>query len=194
MKNSKNFAIVLWNVVHLFHKAFHFVEKKIIAKMLKFSGGTNVIIPHDLVLYGRNITIGNNVIIGKQSLFMCTGAPIKIGDNVMTGPRVTMITGDHRIDYVGEYMVNVKGSMKLPENDMPIILEGDNWIGANSTILKGVTIGEGAVVAAGSVVTKDVPPYSVVGGVPAKVIKYRFDDETIKKHEEMLKEKYSEKE
>ncbi len=56
-------------------------------------------------------------------------------------------------------------------------MKGDNWIGANSTILKGVTIGEGAIVAAGALVIKDVPPYSIVGGVQAKVLKYRFSDD-----------------
>ena len=65
---------------------------------------------------------------------------------------------------------------KLPENDQDVVFEGDNWIGANVTILKGVTIGEGAVIAAGSVVNKVVPSYSVVGGVPARVIRMRFTE------------------
>ena len=61
------------------------------------------------------------------------------------------------------------------------------WIGANATILKGVTIGEGGIMAACSLVTKDVPPYSIVGGFPAKVIGRRFSDEDIVKHKEILK-------
>lgn len=69
----------------------------------------------------------------------------------------------------------------------PIILEDDVWVGENVTILSGVHIGQGAVVAAGAVVTKDVPPYAIVGGVPAKVIKYRFEPEMI---EELLKIDY----
>lgn len=60
------------------------------------------------------------------------------------------------------------------------------WIGCNVTIFKGVTIGRGCVVAAGAVVTKSCPPYSVIGGVPAKVIKKRFTEEKIIKHEELL--------
>ena len=82
----------------------------------------------------------------------------------MFGPNVTMITGDHRVDIVGRLMTSVTDSEKLPENDLPIILNGDNWIGANSTILKVVTVGEGAVVAAGALVNKNVPPYAIVGG------------------------------
>lgn len=63
----------------------------------------------------------------------------------------------------------------------PIILEDDVWIATNALILSGVTIGQGAIVAAGAVVVKDVPPYAVVGGNPAKIIKYRFPEEIIKK-------------
>jgi acetyltransferase-like isoleucine patch superfamily enzyme len=117
---------------------------------------------------------------------MCTRAEIKIGDHVMFGPHVFMITGGHRMDIIGRYMKSIGNNEKLPENDQDIIIEGDNWIGANSIILKGVTIGRGAVVAAGAVVTQDVQPYSIVGGVPAKLIKMRFDDETILKHTKAL--------
>ncbi|HCC00160.1 MAG TPA: acetyltransferase [Ruminococcaceae bacterium] len=63
----------------------------------------------------------------------------------------------------------------------PIVLEDDVWIGANAIIVSGVTIGKGAVIAAGSVVTKDISPYGIVGGNPAKIIKYRFKDKTVKK-------------
>lgn len=148
--------------------------------------GKNVKISGDIRLYGHNVTIGNNVIIGDGAVLMCTGAPISIGDNVMFGPGASVITGNHRIDYVGKYIIDVKGKDKLPENDQPVIFEGDNWIGANATILKCVTVGEGAVVAAGAVVTKDVLPYTVVGGVPAKYIKDRFTTEELVRHKELL--------
>lgn len=105
---------------------------------------------------------------------MCTLAKIYIGDNVMTGPKVMMITGGHRYDIKGRPMISVRNNEKLPENDKNIILEGDNWIGANAIILKGVKIGKGAIVAAGAIVTKDVPEFAIVGGNPARVIKYRF--------------------
>lgn len=76
--------------------------------------------------------------------------------------------------------------MKLPENDQDVIFEGDNWIGMNVTVLKGVTIGRGCIVAAGAVVNKSTPPYSIVGGVPAKVLKMRFTPEQITEHEAIL--------
>lgn len=66
-------------------------------------------------------------------------------------------------------------------------IEQDVWCGANVTILKGVTIGKGSIVAAGSVVTKSCPPYSIIAGVPARVLKKRFSDEEIKEHECRLK-------
>ena len=65
-----------------------------------------------------------------------------------------------------------------PVSEAPITIENDVWIGAKVTVIGGVTIGNGAIVAAGSVVTKDVKPYAIVGGVPAKVIRYRFDEKT----------------
>lgn len=129
-------------------------------------------------MYGtKNIQIGNDVSIGDGCLFMCTKAKIVIGDHTMFGPQVTIITGGHRYDIQGRPMTSVKEDEKRPEDDKDVVLEGDNWIGANATILRGVTIGEGAIVAAGAVVTKDVPPYTIVGGNPAKVIKHRFGEE-----------------
>lgn len=148
--------------------------------------GKKVIIGKGSDLTYHNITLGNHVSIGKNAMFMCTRAQIKVGDHVMFGPHVFMITGGHRTDVVGRYMDSVGNGEKLPENDKDIVIEGDNWIGANSIILKGVTIGKGAVVAAGAVVTKDVPPYSIVGGVPARVVKMRLSDEDITSHEKIL--------
>jgi acetyltransferase-like isoleucine patch superfamily enzyme len=70
------------------------------------------------------------------------------------------------------------------ENPDPVTIGNDVWIAMNATIVGGVTVGNGAIIAAHSVVTKDVPPYAIVGGIPAKVIKYRFEDHIIKKLEE----------
>lgn len=134
-----------------------------------------------------NLSVGDYTSIPKGSIFYCTEAPLTIGNRVTFGPRPTIITGDHRIDVIGKYIQeNVD---KLPENDLPVLIEDDVWVGANVTILKGVTIGRGSVIAAGAVVSKSIPPYSIAGGVPAKVIKYRFTPEQILKHEEILYKK-----
>lgn len=71
-------------------------------------------------------------------------------------------------------MATIGDDEKLPCNDKDVVLMGDNWIGSNVVILKGVTIGRGAVVASGAVVNKDVPEFSIVGGIPAKVIGSRL--------------------
>ena len=134
----------------------------------------------------ENVFLSDDCSFGGDCLLMCTRAKIIIGPHVMVGPQTTMITGGHRTDMIGRYLKSITNDEKLPENDKDIVIKGDNWIGANVTILKGVTIGEGAVIGAGSVVTKDVPPYSIVGGVPAKVIKMRFTEPEIIEHKKIL--------
>ena len=105
----------------------------------------------------------------------------------MIEPGVTFVTGDHRYDLVGMRMIDVTYEMKLPSNDIDIVVEDDVLIGTSAIILKGVTIGEGAIIAAGSVVTKDVPPYCIYGGNPASFIKFRFTEEEIKLHKEKIR-------
>ena len=131
----------------------------------------------------QNIYIGDNVALGENTRIMCTRAKVIMKGHIMFGPGVTIITGGHRLDYIGKYMIDVGNNEKNPDDDKDIIIEEDVWIGANATVLKGVTIGRGAVVAAGAVVTKDIPPYAIAGGVPAKVIRMRFSDDEIKEHE-----------
>ena len=121
----------------------------------------------------QNIEIGNNVSFGSGFTFLASRAKILIGDNVMFAPGVTVVTGDHRTDILDRPMIAVTDKDKLPENDQDVVFEGDNWIGANAIILKGVTIGKGAVVSAGAVVTRDVIPYAIVGGISAKVLRMR---------------------
>ena len=137
--------------------------------------GSNFSIGRGFIISGiRNISVGNNVSLNDYVVILTTRAKVIIGDDVMFGPRVTLITGNHRIDIPGRTMYSISDNEKIPENDQDIIIEGDNWVGSGATILKGVTIGKGAVVAAGAVVTSNVLPMSIVGGIPAKLIKYRF--------------------
>lgn len=155
-------------------------------KSLCDSCGKKVLICRDCKATWNNVIIGNDVSINEGARFLNSRAKVIIKDHVMFGPNVTVITGDHRIDLIGRYMSSVTDNEKLKANDVNVIFEGDNWIGANVTVLKGVVIGKGAVVAGGAVVNKNVPPYAIVAGVPAKVIKMRFNEADIARHEEAL--------
>lgn len=178
------------NVYDLTHKIHRVFYRLVCAPLVRTSFGScgkNVSVPQHCRFSGiKNIYVGDDVAFGEGQEILTTMAKLYIGSHIMFGPNVTIVTGDHRMDIKGKYMTQITNEMKLPENDQPVTLRGDNWIGANATILKGVTIGEGAVVAAGSLVIRDVPPYAIVGGVPAKVIKYRFTDDEITKHKELL--------
>lgn len=137
-----------------------------------------------------NLSVGDGTSIPKGSTIYCTNAPCTIGKKVVFGPKPTIITGDHRIDVIGKHLIDVTDEEKLPDNDMPVVIEDGVWIGANVTILKGVTIGRGSIVAAGAVVTKSCEPYSIIGGVPAKLIKMRFTEEQIVEHERLLSKSF----
>ena len=91
--------------------------------------------------------------------------------------------GNHNTTTIGKYMFDVEE--KLPENDLPVIIEDDVWIGTGVIILKGVTIGTGSIVAAGAVVTKNVESYTIVAGIPAKIVKRRFESDILQKHIEL---------
>lgn len=115
---------------------------------------------------GEGLKIGNNSSIGPYSYIGCSGY-IEIGDNVMISPRVSIYAENHLFDGVD---MTIKDQGVKREF---VKIEDDCWIAANTIILAGVTIGRGSVIAAGSVVTKDIPPYSLAGGVPAQVLKSR---------------------
>jgi acetyltransferase-like isoleucine patch superfamily enzyme len=117
--------------------------------------------------YGRNIghglKIGRNSNIGRYSYIGCSGF-IQIGDDVLMGPRVGLFAENHVYDDVTRPMRDQGVTREI------IIIEDDCWLASSSTVLAGVTVGRGSVVAAGSVVTSNVPSYSIVAGAPARVI------------------------
>lgn len=108
----------------------------------------------------------------------------------IAGEVTIFLGGNHRVDWVTTYPFSVLFKDVWPEaakieghptSNGDVIIGNDVWIGFGSTILSGITVGDGAVIAANSLVTKNVPPYAIVGGNPAKLIKYRFDDQTIQR-------------
>lgn len=131
--------------------------------MLKMHG-ENVHIGKNCDITWRNISVGNNVYLGTDTRIISTQAEVIIHNNVMFGPGVTIITGNHRYDIVGRTMSSITEKEKRPSDDQNVIIESDVWIGANAIILKGVHISTGSIVAAGACVTSDVPEYSIVGG------------------------------
>ena len=149
--------------------------------------GKNVVFhPSNSSFTYSNISLGNDVFIGDNARFWCTLSSITIKDHVVFAPNVSIIAGNHSYHIVGKWITDYKTSDKRKEDDLPVVIESDVWVGTNVTILNGVKVGRGAIIAAGAVVVKDVPAYAIVGGMPAKVLKYRFTEEEIVRHEELL--------
>jgi acetyltransferase-like isoleucine patch superfamily enzyme len=121
---------------------------------------STTIFPPFYTNFGKFIQIGKNVFINHACTFLDMGG-ITIEDNALIGPKVNLITENHPLDPTDRKALITK----------PILIKRNAWIGAAATILPGVTIGENSVVAAGAVVSKDVPDNVVVGGIPAKFIK-----------------------
>lgn len=132
------------------------------------------------------IFLGDFVNLGARPTLLATNSSIVIGNHVMFGPEVVVRGGNHRIDVVGRYMDSVGPSEKRASDDLGVVIEDDVWIGQGATILGGVSVGRGAVIAAGSVVTKSVPAYTIVGGNPARVLRSRFSEDEIAQHESIL--------
>ncbi len=124
-------------------------------------GHAAAIMPRIQVTPGQ-LTIGKGVFINTDCRFACGGS-ITIGDHCQISARVSFETIDHELTPILEG--------KRPSQPAPIVVGNNVWIGSGAILLPGVTVGEGAVVGAGAVVTKDVRPFTVVGGVPARVIK-----------------------
>lgn len=166
--------------------------KLLLAPHRNISIGNNTTFGRGTVFWApNNMTIGSNVYIGKY----CTlQADMEIGNNIDIANNVGLIGKyDHDYSKVG---VSIKdapwigdASYNFRGKDQKIIIDDDVWIGFGAVVFTGVHIHRGAIVAAGSIVTNDVPPYTIVAGNPAKIKGYRFTDEEIVEHEKVLYEK-----
>lgn len=134
--------------------------------------------PKNIVEVGRYSYGELNVITFDSKTKLCIGSFVSIAQQV-----TFLLDVEHYIDHFSTFPWKVKMlGESAPEtfSKGDIVIDDDVWIGYGATIMSGVKIGQGAVIAAGAMVTKDVPPYAVVAGVPAKVIKYRFSDDYIR--------------
>jgi acetyltransferase-like isoleucine patch superfamily enzyme len=136
-------------------------------------------------IYKSNIEIGDLTYGSPVIISWDSGTKLKIGKYCSIAQGVEIMTGgEHRPDWITTYPFNVrfenysyiKGGL-VSKGD--VVIGNDVWIGGDAKIMSGVTIGDGCVIGANALVTKDMPDYSICGGVPAKVIKKRFDDKTI---------------
>lgn len=150
------------------------LRKNIIGSSIRFAGPPRVSSKNSLTFVGSDIYVG----------FDChLGANVTFGNDLLIASSVSFVGGDHRFDIAGKAM-NVSGRAESNK----ILICDDVWIGHGAIICGSITIGEGAIIAAGSVVVKDVPPYGIVGGNPARHIKFRFDQETLEDHLNLKKD------
>lgn len=172
MSQLKSFVVISYEAVMniLFalprYRLFVFFKKSLLQIMGAKVGKRVHIYPGVWIAPGRNLTIEDDVDLAKDVLINSSGG-VFIGKRTLVGYRTQLISTNHSIPPVGE---------KFPisgDDHKAIKIEQDVWIGGNCLITAGVTIGEGSVIAAGSVVTKDVAKNSIVGGVPAKLIRMR---------------------
>lgn len=139
-------------------------------RLLFKRGGKNLLLyPGCYLIFSRRIEAGKRVAINVGT-YMDGRGGIVIGDNVMIGPHCILSSCEHGFGRLDVPMC------RQPITYANIVIEDDVWIGGNVCVKSGVTIRRGSIVAAGSVVTHDVPPYSIVGGVPAKIIRSRLPD------------------
>lgn len=157
-------------------------------KWKRMYGDQNGIIPQRVFPFDV-VRVGNHSYGELNLVSFNWNSKLTIGNYVSIAENVTfLLDADHYVDHISTYPFKAK---LLPpyENEAlskgNIVIDDDVWIGYGATILSGVHIGQGAIVAAGAVVAKDVPPYAIVGGVPAKTIKYRFPETTIRELNEL---------
>lgn len=161
-----SFTYWKWQVKRFAYNAINSVRGLRLAKI----GNSTNIHPTTIIREGQFVTIGNHCLINHNNLIQAgksENGSITIGNYVHTGTNVVILGFNH-----GFYTRAIP-TKEQDYMDAPVIIGDDVWIGTGAIILAGVTIGKGAIIAAGAVVNKDVPEYTVVGGVPARILKER---------------------
>ncbi len=171
-KTLKNFAVCSYETLMFLvfslprHKIFNFIKSNYLRLQGAQVGKQVTFYPGIRINPSMNIKIADHVDLA-WGVIITTKGGVEIGERTLIGYRTQILSANHVIP------PNKGKIFESGHTVKKITIKNDVWIGANCIIVAGVTIGEGAVVAAGSVVTKDVPPFTVVGGVPSKIIKKR---------------------
>ena len=174
---------LLGKIVYQFSRALEKLKKLYLASQFE-EIGKHCYLGNGLKITPANIRLGDRVSIGNGSVIQSAHGKIIIGNHVMLGPNVHIHGGNHKIDQIGRYMDDV--DIKKQGDDGVIVIEDDVWLGSCCIILKGVHIGRGSVVGAGTIVTNDIPPYSICTNKVETVIRQRFTTEEIALHEAKL--------
>jgi len=148
--------------------------------------GDAVRIPRSGSYTFETLFLGNHIQIGPRCILWAAHSKIVIHDQVFAGPEIVIMAGDHNVRLLGEFMIDVGEQQKGRGDDQDVVIEEDVWIGTRAIILKGVRVGRGAVIGAGAVVRRRVPPYSIVTGNPAQPHRLRGTVEEILAHETRL--------
>jgi acetyltransferase-like isoleucine patch superfamily enzyme len=169
-------------MINILKNLYHFYLRT------KFGGiGNNVwISPFGTYLNKKMIFVRDNVYIGKGA-FLSAKHGLIVGNGVTIGPELMVMAGDHSFDIVGKRI----HEMTSGGENRQIVIEDDVWVGARVTLLKGARICEGAIVGAGSVVTKEVPPYTIVAGNPAIRIGFRYTKSGLQQHLALIDSHYT---
>lgn len=182
----KNFLVnIIGRIVGVLVKIFARYSSNLIHKQLCFFGEkSNIAYPFE-IQGSNNIWIGEHVNIRAYSTLTAVNAKIIIKKWTGAAPFLYISTGNHMM-IPGRFYRSITNDEKEIGYDADVVINEDVWIASRVTILKGVNVGRGAIIAAGAVVNRDVLPYSIVGGVPAKFIKFKWTIEQIMYHEEKL--------
>lgn len=176
----------LQRIIRTFPNVFWPLKVLLVKRQLEHCGTNVKISPSTTINFPESVSIGDDSFINER--FYCSvHKKLTIGKRVMFGPDVMIIGGDHDFSIVGKHLRFIPENPKL---NYEIVIEDDVWIAARTTILKSVSIGEGAIIGSNSLVTKAIPPYTIAFGIPTKIIRPRFTKIQLEKHLFAVNSKY----
>lgn len=167
-------------IINLLRKIYYFNS----IRKFKCIGKNVILSKGGVFIHPEEISLGSNIFIARN--FHISAKNLSIGNNVMIGPNLVIECTNHKYNKIGVSMFEYQNEKEVGF----VVIENDVWIGANVTILPNVIIREGCIIGAGSVVTKEMPPYSICVGNPCVPIKKRFSDIELKEHLQKINSNY----